>query len=233
VYKDLKLLVRSPRNLANIIYMLLFPALIPLIFSGGRFLSIDCWLLPIIVMVFASTAGLSISTLYIIEGEGAIQLYYMPITRGELIMRKASTILYLSIILSIVYFLTSLYICGEIYSAILTQIIFILSMYSSSLLASNIYVKEFPDTPSTWTIHTLAKPGVLIKVLLLEVIYIVLAGIAAIPYGVTMIQPYIQPTTQIPPTLKAHITMVIIAFIEVLALTLIIIRKTKKMIEPL
>ena len=89
--KDLKLLSREPRLLANAVMMTALPVLMMVALSMTRSGSglVSSETSPAIAAVLGVFSSLATDTLYFVESSGAKALYYLPITRAEIAVSKA------------------------------------------------------------------------------------------------------------------------------------------------
>lgn len=91
IVKDLKLLSREPRLLANAIMMTALPVLMMVVFSitGKDSGLVSSTTSPAIAALLGVFSSLATDTLYFVESSGAIALHYLPVTRAEIATSKA------------------------------------------------------------------------------------------------------------------------------------------------
>ena len=234
VYRDLKMIIRNPRFLASIIYLLIFPILMPLLVGfTAPGLNIK-WITPLFILTIGSFSGVMVANLFIIEGEGAKILYTLPITRNNYIIGKTLTVLYLATLASIAIALYG-YLVLEIYPAFipLLCIIYIFSTYSSSLFISQVYINYIPRQPSAWTQYTFSHIGINLRILGIILTYIVLGGILATPLILKKLGEVGLININLHPILTNEITIYGGAIIILIILTITGLFTARRKSEPL
>lgn len=181
VWREILMLSRSPRMLANIIYLLLFPIVIPLIFGSGSLPLINCSLGIPLVIILASLSSPATYILYVLEGEGARYLYQLPISRGDIIRSKAYTVSILSTPVSIFYMIYVSMLCG-FSRGFMAMAAYLITILSSSLLSSYLDSRLLPSEPSIWTPQTFSNLTKIIHSFIIVLIYFSLAFVGAIPF---------------------------------------------------
>jgi len=185
ILKDLRILVREPRRLANLLYFLAFPLimLVPTLTRAGAFeTGFSKALLLGMCGLIGGAIGLVSDVMYYIEGEGAKVLYYLPITRRKLALMKTAAVALLILVASTLVAAVTAVASGSI---LLSALIFILTAslaLSTSLISSSITAHFLPEYPSSWTEATVSKAvQIAVKIVL---IILVSAMSFAIPFAI-------------------------------------------------
>jgi hypothetical protein len=152
--KELRLMTMNPRILASTFYsMIMAPIvfIIPLITDSKLNVA---QFIPALSLFAAGFVGLSVYYLYVVEAEGALLLYLLPITRGYLARQKAIALFLLSIPILLLIGVAC-YLIGGIFMAFTCTIIYATTALGSSMIFSSSIVTYLPKEPSIWTQETL------------------------------------------------------------------------------
>ena len=159
--KDLKLLLRNPRVLASsIYYSIVFPLFIiaPFIAGlGGEALKF----LPGLAVFLGGTGGTGVYYYYVIEGEGAKTLYFLPINRKRLAREK---VLLLTLIdsLAVIAFLAVGVLTRKNLIGLVAAVSYWLTAYGSGLLNSMLLVRMLPKQLSSWSRETFGRGKIMV-----------------------------------------------------------------------
>ncbi len=166
VYKDLRLLVREPRRLANILLFFVLPIII---FGYQMFshkpTSPDIFGLALAVGISAmagALGGLSVENLFFVEKEQARVLYFTPVSRRELSFAKALACSILSSIMAPVIFAIFYLMSADLLLSLAAVLLMIVVCFSFALLESSIIVEGLPRAPSSWSEYSLPKGKMLV-----------------------------------------------------------------------
>jgi len=152
ILKDVKLLSREPRRLANLLY----PVILVFIWIVFRPTSLG-WggMLPQFLLAFANLAGFMVGTitdvLYFIEGEYARIYYFLPLSKKKIALSKTGIPIILSFLTGISIFVAVFMAIGSVEIAVQA---FLLSTFSGvflSIMCSAFTIRNLPETPSAWT----------------------------------------------------------------------------------
>ena len=189
IIKDLMLLGREPRRLANILYFIIIPffMLLPSLimksgpdsdfFAGGVITILS-------ILMLSTLPGAAVDILYYVEGKAAEALYYMPISRRNLALYKAIAVVPFSTLSSLTLGIMLAYIYR---SALLGILIFLMTLISSPLMAlffSSITVRMLPESPSAWSEASISRGALaIIKIIVTIGIFssAIIASIILIP----------------------------------------------------
>ncbi len=203
--KDLKLLSRNTKLLASTIYYIVFlPAfvVIPGILSSDM---PPAALLPLAIAA-GGMGGLAVIYAYAVEGSGAELLYYLPVSRGWVTIRKFVSTAFISLPFSIAVVLTLTLSVGLV--GLIAGIGYTISLLSSLMLNSKLIMGRIPRKPSAWTEGLArARTGVFLLVFLVELVaYFILAVIPLIPVLIRDgIAGLLEPTKVYPESLVLEV----------------------------
>lgn len=206
--KDLKLLARDPRRLANM--MLLF--IIPLLIFGFR--SMSNQMSPVYFLLMAPFVGAFIGmgseNIFYVEGEAAQVLYYLPISRRQIALTKAlattvfGCIIAVIVLLIIYVFSRNLLLTITMFSSI------VLSALGYSLLLSSIYTSSLPETPSAWSEATFSKGRkVLMKIIIVGIVIIAIVVFSIVTLPTILIAEDPIPTLITPLLVSSLVSLII------------------------
>lgn len=185
IYKDIRLLVREPRRLANFLFNMIFPLIIfiPGILSKPRlpltgieealWMSFSSWV--------GAFTGYGVEHLFFMEGESAKVLYTLPITKKKIALIKTMTTILFTIPVSLIILILSYIMSQNISSAILSLILVLLSAFSYALISSKLTLMSLPENISAWT-EASQRRGV---IMLIKII--VLIPVFALPFLISFI----------------------------------------------
>lgn len=173
VVKDFKLILREPRRLSGMLYLMLFPIL----FIG--FGLAEAHTMFTFYLLMGSIVGLSSTTWVYLEGEGARVLYYLPLKRTEIYVSKV--IDGLTVAFSVLAFLMLAKISGfagiSLYGAI--------AMISASIFTTTtslaFIIANVPEQPSSWTESSVNRS----KIVLLQ--FVIASVSVAIPLALSLV----------------------------------------------
>ena len=195
ILKDLRVLLREPRRLANILIFFILPVLIfgyqilarqPASGSKGfAALAIGIG----IVALIGAFGGSSVENLFFMEREQAKALYLMPISRKELVLTKSLALTLISIAVSPVAAILIYYISYDLILTIAAAILAVLACFSFALLDASIIVGGLPRTTSAWSEASLSKGRLFF--LRLMVMFLAIAFSMGIPFILALLRvPY-------------------------------------------
>jgi len=183
--KDLKLLVRSPQRLATFIaYPVLFilPILISFLQLLGKPLGAFLLTLRIVVTAVFPSMGALLGVLseqfYYIEGEGARDLYRLPLTKRELALSKALSSFLALLPAGLILFALVSYFWG-IPQGLIVLVLLETNVVASLTINSSSTVSSLPREPSAWSERSIGTKRMAIR-LGLVIGSIVLAGFFAL-----------------------------------------------------
>lgn len=182
--KDMKLLVRSPQRLATfIIYPVLFvlPLLLSLYQLQGSPPTISSFILRLVSAIVPSMGtllGLLSEQFFYVEGEGARDLYRLPLTKRRLALSKALSTFLALLPVGLVVCVTVSYIWGISQGATILLLLEI-NTVSSLIISSAAIVYSLPKESSDWSERSIGTRQAAIRVLLF-IGSIVLAGFFAV-----------------------------------------------------
>ncbi len=154
IIKDLTLLSRDPRRLANILYFVVIQilAILPVLTSEPRKWSmVDTMVSALFIVMLSILPGITVDIIYYVEGESAKVLYYMPIFRRKLAFYKAMSAVPFALLSSLIISAIIAYISNN---ATLGVLIFFATLICSpfiALLFSSITMHMLPESPSAWS----------------------------------------------------------------------------------
>ncbi len=166
VHKDLHLLVREPRRLANILLFFILPIVIfgYQVFSHKPS-SVDIFGLALAVGLSAmagALGGLSVENLFFVEKEQAKVLYFTPMSRREVSLAKALACSILSLVMAPVIFAILYLMSADASLSLAAVFLMMVVCFSFALLESSIIVEGLPRTPSSWSEFSLPKGKMLV-----------------------------------------------------------------------
>lgn len=152
ILKDIKLLSREPRRLANLLY----PVILVFIWIVFRPTSLGRGgMLPQFLLAFANLAGFMVGTitdvLYFIEGEYARIYYFLPLSKKKIALSKTGIPIILSFLTGISIFTITFKATGSIEIAVQAFLLSTFSGVSLSIMCSAFTIRNLPETPSAWT----------------------------------------------------------------------------------
>jgi len=177
ISKDLRILAREPRRLANLLYFVAFPLiiLVPTLTRVEAF-ETDFGVALFLGMcgLVGGTIGLVSDVMYYIEGEGAKVLYYLPITRRKLALIKTAAVAPLILVASTLIAAITAVVSGSISLSALILILVISLALSTSLISSSVTVHFLPEYPSSWTEATVSKAvQTVVKIVLIILVSVI------------------------------------------------------------
>ena len=181
--KDFKLLIRSPQRLATFIaYPVIFviPFLVTALQLGGGspdLVSLPLRVVSAVVPAMGVLLGVISEQLFYIEGEGARDLYRLPVTRRELALSKALSSFVGLLPMGMVACGLVSYIAG-IQSGLIAFVLLEVNLAASLMICSASTMSSLPREASGWSERSIGTSRVLIRFALV-VGGIVLAGIFA------------------------------------------------------
>jgi hypothetical protein len=180
----MKLLVRSPQRLATfIVYPVIF--VLPLLFSlyqlQGSPPTITSFILRLVSAIIPSMGtllGLLAEQFFFVEGEGARDLYRLPLTKRRLALSKALSTFLALLPVGLVVCVTVSYVWG-ISQGVIILLLLEINIASSLIIGSAATVSSLPKESSDWSERSIGLGQRAIRVLLF-IGSIVLAGFFAI-----------------------------------------------------
>ncbi len=158
VLKDIRLISREPRRLANILYLLVIPILM---FLPGYFSNppgkVPSFVLTTIGAMLGLFSGTTVSTLFFIEGSGAHVLYTLPISRRKLAIVKTVETCFLTLPGAAIVFALSLYLSTDILISTVGAIFVLIASFSTGIALSALVVRQLPEAPSDWTEGSISR----------------------------------------------------------------------------
>jgi hypothetical protein len=186
--KDLKLLVRSPQRLATfIVYPVIFilPILISFLQLQGKpppplgALSLTLrTLVTAIIPSMGALLGVLSEQFYYIEGEGARDLYRLPLTKRELALSKALSSFLTLLPAGLILFAMVSYFWG-IPQGLMVLVLLETNVAASLIISSSSTVSSLPREPSAWSERSIGAKRMAIR-LGLVIGSIALAGFFAL-----------------------------------------------------
>jgi hypothetical protein len=183
--KDLKLLVRSPQRLATfIVYPVIFilPILISFLQLQGKPLGALSLTLRTVVTAIIPSMGALLGVLseqfYYIEGEGARDLYRLPLAKRELALSKALSSFLALLPGGLILFAIVSYFWG-IPQGLMILVLLETNVAASLTISSSSIVSSLPREPSAWSERSIGAKRMAIR-LGLVIGSIVLAGFFAL-----------------------------------------------------
>ncbi len=154
VRKDLKLLSREPRRLANMLFLVVLPIImsVPTASSSNLMARYSTYMVFFMASFLGAFSGLASDNVFYVEGSGALLLYHLPISKRDVALAKALTCSLITAPISVAVVAgTSLYLTGSpaltLYAAGVTALLNV----GFSLLNSSVTTSMLPDTPSEWS----------------------------------------------------------------------------------
>jgi len=153
IRKDLKLLSREPRRLANMLFLVLLPIIMSVPMGSGSFMTrYSTYMVLFISSFLGAFSGLASEYVFYAEGAGALLLYHLPLRKYDVALAKALTcsIITLPISVAVVGGFT-MYFTGS--AALMSYGIAITAMLNLgfSLINSAVTMSMLPSTPSEWS----------------------------------------------------------------------------------
>ncbi|RLE60208.1 MAG: hypothetical protein DRJ35_03940 [Thermoprotei archaeon] len=176
VRKDFKLILREPRRLSGILYLLLFP----IFFIGFR--TVDENMIFIFLSFVGSIIGISSTTWIYLEGEGAKVLYYLPLKRTDIYIAKILDSLV------VLFFAVIFFVFLEIIGFATMSLYGIAAMVSNFTLLSTttlaIIIANLPEHPSSWTESSINRFAIILLEILLTIGSMAIPIVFSLLYGI-------------------------------------------------
>jgi len=151
IYKDIKLLSREPRRLANILFLVLLPIIMAVPLGSSPLITEHVTYL-VLASLLGAFSGLASDYIFYAEGSGALVLYYLPVKKYDVALAKglACSLITLPISVAIACGLT-LYFTGDLMLAAIATVVMVMLNLGFSFINSAITMSMLPEAPSEWS----------------------------------------------------------------------------------
>ena len=153
IHKDIKLLSREPRRLANMLFLVLLPIIMSVPLGSGSLMTKHATYLVFFMASFLGAfSGLASDHIFYAEGSGALVLYYLPVRKYDVALAKglACSLITLPISIATVCGLT-IYFTGDLLLAAIATVVTVMLNLGFSLISSAVTMSMLPGTPSEWS----------------------------------------------------------------------------------